>query len=113
MLWYNLSRLAEIVFSGSELKEDVMVELEKLPNLRVLVLEDNAFMGPEMSMGNVGFYKLRRLQLSNLSVLEKLTENEALPKLYILEEENCAALNVREMPPRIERWCCHHRANPQ
>lgn len=27
-------RLAEIVFSGSELKEDVMVELEKLPNLR-------------------------------------------------------------------------------
>ncbi|CAA3023596.1 Hypothetical predicted protein [Olea europaea subsp. europaea] len=48
---------------GSELKEDPMATLDKLPKLQVLILQDNAFVGEKMICIKSGFKKLNWLEL--------------------------------------------------
>ncbi|KAG8369844.1 hypothetical protein BUALT_Bualt14G0055900 [Buddleja alternifolia] len=85
--------LAKIVLIGSELMDDPMKTLEKLPKLRVLVLKNDAFVGKTMTCSETGFIELKRLQLLNMQYLEKWTVEEgAMPKLSTLEIVNCGKL---------------------
>ncbi|KAK4406069.1 Disease resistance RPP8-like protein 3 [Sesamum angolense] len=91
------SNLAKIVLDGSELMEDPMPTLEKLPKLRVLVLGVDAFAGKSLSCSALGFIELRRLELLNSQYLEKWTVEEgAMLRLSILTIVNCKKL--KELP---------------
>ncbi|KAL0349128.1 UNVERIFIED_CONTAM: Disease resistance protein RPH8A [Sesamum angustifolium] len=87
------SNLAKIVLIRSELMEDPMPTLEKLPNLRVLELDVDAFKGKEMTCSESGFTELRRLKLSNLRYLEKwIVKDGAMLRLSTLTIVNCEEL---------------------
>ncbi|KAG8369845.1 hypothetical protein BUALT_Bualt14G0056000 [Buddleja alternifolia] len=93
--------IARIELIGSELIENPMRILEKLPKLRVLVLNDDAFIGKEMVCSKAGFVELKHLELLNLQKLEKwIVEEGAMPKLSILEIGNCGKLKMlpEELP---------------
>ncbi|KAG8369858.1 hypothetical protein BUALT_Bualt14G0057300 [Buddleja alternifolia] len=85
--------IARIELIGSELIDNPMRTLEKLPNLRVLVLNDDAFIGKEMVCSAAGFVELKHLELLNLQKLEKWTVEEgAMPKLSTLAIQSCGKL---------------------
>ncbi|XP_022849578.1 probable disease resistance RPP8-like protein 2 isoform X2 [Olea europaea var. sylvestris] len=87
--------LTGIVLIGSELKEDPMATLDKLPELQVLVLQDNAFAGEKMICVKSGFKKLKRLELLTLRFLETWeVEKGSMPVLSILAVKNCEKLRI-------------------
>ncbi|KAL2469628.1 Disease resistance protein (CC-NBS-LRR class) family [Abeliophyllum distichum] len=89
------SGLTEIVLKGSQLKEDPMTTLSEFPELQVLVLQDNAFVGKEMNCSASGFQELKRLEFSNLCFLETWeVEGESMPKLSTLTVKNCRKLQM-------------------
>ncbi|CAI9776021.1 unnamed protein product [Fraxinus pennsylvanica] len=94
------SSLTEMVLIGSELKEDPMATLDKLPELQVLELQDDAFAGKKMICVKSGFKKLKRLELLNLHFLETWeVEEESMPMLSVLAVKNCGNLKI---PPQHE-----------
>ncbi|KAL0293785.1 UNVERIFIED_CONTAM: putative disease resistance protein [Sesamum calycinum] len=77
--------LAKIVFIGSQLRQDPMKTLEHLPRLRVLILNDDAFVENKMICSAAGFIELERLELLHLPNLgEWIVEDQAMPKLSTL-----------------------------
>ncbi|XP_022860501.1 probable disease resistance RPP8-like protein 2 isoform X1 [Olea europaea var. sylvestris] len=89
------SSLTQMVLIGSQLKDDPMKTLDKLPELQVLVLQDDAFDGKEMICTKSSFKKLKRLELSTLNFLETWkVEEESMPVLSILEVKNCRKLQI-------------------
>ncbi|KAL0414109.1 UNVERIFIED_CONTAM: putative disease resistance protein RXW24L [Sesamum radiatum] len=89
--------LAKIVLIGSHLSEDAMKTLQHLPNLRILILKDDAFVEDKMICSAGGFIELKHLELRNLQNLGEWTvEDQAMPKLSSLAIVNCRKL---EMPP--------------
>ncbi|KAL3507533.1 hypothetical protein ACH5RR_032915 [Cinchona calisaya] len=92
-LWISQS-LTEINLSDSELDDDPMEKLEKLPNLSILVLRNNAFLGKHMTCSPTGMLQLKYLSLSTLQNLENLTvQKGGMPKLSTLVLEGCQSLN--------------------
>ncbi|GAU51546.1 hypothetical protein TSUD_414090 [Trifolium subterraneum] len=89
------SKLAKLKLQGSGLIVDPMTTLEKLPNLRLLELQLDSFLGKKMVCSSNGFPQLRSLVLSDLSNLEvwKL-EKGAMAYLSKLEISNCTKLEV-------------------
>ncbi|KAK4427856.1 putative disease resistance RPP8-like protein 2 [Sesamum alatum] len=92
---YKFSQnLTKIIFIGSELLEDPMRTVEKLPKLRVLVLDD-AYVGKEMVCSSSNFLELKILELLNLHAIEKwIVEDGAMPKLSTLVLANCGRLEM-------------------
>ncbi|CAN4091859.1 unnamed protein product [Withania somnifera] len=92
----NISQsFTEIVFHSTQLKEDPMAILENLAQLRLLVLDDDAFLGEKMVCSAFGFPELKHLQLSSLLVFNKWTvENKAMPRLSHLKIYNCKKLET-------------------
>ncbi|XP_071940155.1 probable disease resistance RPP8-like protein 2 [Coffea arabica] len=89
------SSLRRLALFGSEIVEDPMKILEKLPNLRELQLLMNSFMGKEMVCHNMGFPSLTNLSLKGLHNLEKWRIDEgAMCNLMKLEIRNCKKLNM-------------------
>ncbi|XP_027120877.2 probable disease resistance RPP8-like protein 2 [Coffea arabica] len=89
------SSFTEIVLSGSEFERDPMETLEKLPNLRILVLEIEAFVGKNMNCSAPGFPELRCLKLSKLYSLEAWEVAEgAMHKLFTLEISKCRRMEM-------------------
>ncbi|KAK4425435.1 putative disease resistance protein [Sesamum alatum] len=89
------SNFTELVFDGSEFKQNPMPVLRKLPNLRSLVLCNDAFIGTELVCDEEGFPELRNLKLASLQFLEKLeVDSIALPQLTILTIEQCDKLEM-------------------
>ncbi|CDO99295.1 unnamed protein product [Coffea canephora] len=85
--------LTEISLIGSLLDDDPMEKLEKLPNLWVLALHNNAFLGKHMTCSGMGMPQLKYLSISNLRNLENLTvKRGGMPKLSTLELEGCERL---------------------
>ncbi|KAL7209939.1 hypothetical protein ACSBR1_031496 [Camellia fascicularis] len=78
----------------SELKEDPMATLEKLPNLRILWLHNNVFVGKEMVCSAHGFPHLKSLMLWNLGIEEWRMDDGAMPKLSSLRIESCKKLKM-------------------
>ncbi|KAJ9701621.1 hypothetical protein PVL29_006829 [Vitis rotundifolia] len=62
--------LIDITLSGSELKDDPMQTLDKLPNLKILRLLANSYTGKNMHCSLGGFSQLRVLKLWKLEQLE-------------------------------------------
>ncbi|XP_016467976.1 putative disease resistance protein RXW24L [Nicotiana tabacum] len=87
--------LTKLVLIGSELEKDPTEKLSKLPNLRVLVLDDNAFEGTHMVSPPSGFTELKRIEILNLMFLESWTvEINSMPKLCNIRIENCKKLRI-------------------
>ncbi|XP_059284854.1 probable disease resistance protein RF9 [Lycium ferocissimum] len=85
----------QLILKKSDLREDPMSMLEKLPNLGGLVLSDDAYMGKVMACSALGFPKLKRLELLNLPFLEKwMVEDKAMPQLSTLKISNCSKLEI-------------------
>ncbi|XP_027118892.1 putative disease resistance protein At1g50180 [Coffea arabica] len=94
-------RFTEIVLNGSELDQDPMPTLENLPNLRILVLEVEAYLGKKLHCSDTGFPELRSLKLSKLYNLEEWEVDEgALQKLSTLEVSMCR--RIKKLPQGLQ-----------
>ncbi|PRQ23776.1 putative P-loop containing nucleoside triphosphate hydrolase, leucine-rich repeat domain, L [Rosa chinensis] len=86
--------IAKLTLWGSDLVEDPIPILEKLPNLRILS-GWQMFMGKKMVFSDQGFPKLRSLLLRGLKHFEDwMMEEGAMPSLYRLEISNCIKLKT-------------------
>ncbi|KAL3506205.1 hypothetical protein ACH5RR_031587 [Cinchona calisaya] len=93
--------ITEIHLNGSQLENDPMQKLEVLRNLRILVLEIQAYTGNKMHCSKLGFPELRSLKLSKLYNLEAWNvEDEAMPQLSTLEIQNCRRMKM--LPEGLE-----------
>ncbi|KAK4488081.1 hypothetical protein RD792_003823 [Penstemon davidsonii] len=82
--------LVEATFSGSEIENDLMEILEKLPMLKKLGLTDDAFVGSKMICSAFGFPQLEYLLLATMPNLEEWTvEKGAMSKLSCHVIFNC------------------------
>lgn len=91
----------EIVLGSTQLEQDPMATLEKLKNLRLLVLEDDAFKVKKMVCSASGFPELKHLELSKLFIFEEWTVDiSAMPRLSHLKIEHCNKLVT--LPDRSE-----------
>ncbi|THG08403.1 hypothetical protein TEA_015303 [Camellia sinensis var. sinensis] len=86
--------LASLTLSGSQLKGDPMATLEKMPNLRILILVD-AFAGKDNLVFSAnGFRQLERLGLHSLEIGEWMMEEGAMPTLSFLSIGSCNNLKM-------------------
>ncbi|KAL2230125.1 UNVERIFIED_CONTAM: Disease resistance RPP8-like protein 3 [Sesamum indicum] len=89
------SNFTELIFGRSMFKQDQMPVLGKLPNLRSLVLCDDAFVGRKMVFYALNFPRLTSLKLETLLRVEKLeVEAGGLPRLTILTIHRCDKLEL-------------------
>ncbi|OMO89046.1 NB-ARC domain-containing protein [Corchorus capsularis] len=87
--------LTEITLSMSGLLNDPMPYLEKLPNLRILELLADSFIGKVMICSDGGFPLLRVLKLWKLKDLEGLVvQKGALPIVKDIEIRSCGNLQM-------------------
>ncbi|XP_059284918.1 probable disease resistance protein RF45 [Lycium ferocissimum] len=81
--------------NNSHLKKDPMPTLEKLLNLGVLVLSDDAYMGKKMVCSASGFPLLKHLGFMNLHLLEKFeVECTAMPIVSFLKITKCKTYDL-------------------
>ncbi|KAK4425461.1 putative disease resistance protein RXW24L [Sesamum alatum] len=91
----------QIVLNGSELNEDPMPILGALPNLRSLVLSNDAYEGKEMKCSASNFPQLRCLKLLTLHYLETWKVDEgSMQNLSTLAIDKCSKLTM--LPPGLK-----------
>ncbi|KAK3428202.1 hypothetical protein EUGRSUZ_E00952 [Eucalyptus grandis] len=96
-------QLRKLVLLGSQLKEDPMPILEKLPHLVVLMLGYWAFKGKEMVCSAGGFPQLKHLIFAYLNDLEEWRAAEgAVPHLSRLGITGCPEL--RAVPSHVPTY---------
>ena len=84
------SNLVEYTLAYCHLKQDPMLTLGKLPNLRALKLIHNAYIGEEITCSSGAFSQLEFLRLNDLTNLKELiVEERALPSLKTLQIYSC------------------------
>ncbi|XP_019434272.1 PREDICTED: putative disease resistance protein At1g50180 [Lupinus angustifolius] len=89
------SKLAKLKLQGSGLVIDPMTTLEKLPNLRLLDLQLDSFVGKQLVCSNKGFPQLKSLHVCDLTNLEEWKlDKGAMPSLIKLEISNCTKLKM-------------------
>ncbi|KAH9685186.1 Disease resistance RPP8-like protein 3 [Citrus sinensis] len=95
--------LTQLSLSNTELKEDPMPTLEKLPHLLVLKLKQNSYSGRKLAcVGSGGFPKLKILHLKSMFWLEEWTMGaRAMTKLESLIINPCAYL--KKLPEELWR----------
>ena len=95
--------LIQLSLSNTELMEDPMPMLEKLPRLQVLKLKQNSYLGRKLAcVGSGGFPELKVLHLKSMYWLDEWTMAAgAMPKLESLIVNPCAYL--RKLPEEL--WC--------
>ncbi|KAH9802508.1 NB-ARC domain-containing protein [Citrus sinensis] len=94
--------LTHLSFSNTDLMDDPMPALEKLPLLQVLKLKQNSYSGRKLTCGSDGFPRLKVLHLKSMLWLEEWTMGTgAMPKLECLIINPCAYL--KKMPEQL--WC--------
>ncbi|KAK7411950.1 hypothetical protein VNO78_03395 [Psophocarpus tetragonolobus] len=87
------SKLVKLKLKCSGLLVDPMPTLEKLPNLRLLELQLDSFMGKQLHCSGKGFPQLKSLVIYDLPNLEEWKlDKGAMPSLSKLEIENCTKL---------------------
>ncbi|KAH9802521.1 putative disease resistance protein [Citrus sinensis] len=85
--------LTHLSFSNTNLMDDPMSTLEKLPLLQVLKLKQNSYSGRKLTCGSYGFPNLKVLHLKSMLWLEEWTMGTgAMPKLECLLINPCAYL---------------------
>ncbi|GMN35297.1 hypothetical protein TIFTF001_048441 [Ficus carica] len=94
-LQYLPPSLVKLTLVVSDIHQDPMPVLEKLPNLRFLWLADNSYRGSEMACSADGFPKLEILRLVDLRSLEEWRiEKGAMPSLNRLLIEKLENLEM-------------------
>ncbi|KAH9685236.1 Disease resistance protein RPM1 [Citrus sinensis] len=95
--------LTQLSLSNTELMEDPMPTLEKLPHLEVLKLKQNSYLERKLAcVGCSSFSQLKILHLKSMLWLEEWTIGAgAMPKLESLILNPCAYL--RKLPEEL--WC--------
>ncbi|KAK6282822.1 hypothetical protein POUND7_016647 [Theobroma cacao] len=89
------SNIAHISLDWARLSEDPLPTLEKLPNLRILELGRDAFLGEVMICSAQGFPMLNSLSIFLQANLEELRVSEgAMPNLHHLMIANCRKLKM-------------------
>ncbi|KAL5997133.1 hypothetical protein ACLOJK_008061 [Asimina triloba] len=89
------SKLSKIKLSYSNLMKDPLPLLEKLENLRFLILDIDSYVGKEMACSAGGFPKLQSLHLRELYNLEGWTVGAgAMPCLSDLQITSCYQLQM-------------------
>ena len=84
------SNLVELILAYCRLKQDPMLNLGKLPNLRSLKLINNAYIGRKITCSSGEFSRLEFLRLKELDNLKELiVEERALPSLKTLQIYEC------------------------
>uniref|UniRef100_A0A5B7BUI5 Putative disease resistance RPP8-like protein 3 n=1 Tax=Davidia involucrata TaxID=16924 RepID=A0A5B7BUI5_DAVIN len=92
--------LTQLTLWNTELKDDPMPTLEKLPNLQVLKLKHNSYWGRKLTCSSGGFPKLQVLHLKTMQWLKEWTMGtESMPCLVCLVINPCAYL--RRLPEEI------------
>lgn len=87
--------LIKLKLEGTRFLDDPMPMLEKLPNLRILGLFMNAFIGSEMLCSRGGFSRLESLSMYTLRhLIEWKVEEGALCSLRYLRIEGCIKLRT-------------------
>ncbi|XVE69264.1 hypothetical protein DITRI_Ditri09bG0138500 [Diplodiscus trichospermus] len=77
--------ITKLTLTGSELKQDPMSELEKLPQLRILYILWDSYMGIRLSCSSNGFLQLDTLHIEYLCELQEWNiEEGAMPHLQCL-----------------------------
>jgi len=95
--------LMQLSLSNTEVMEDPMPMLEKLPRLQVLKLKQNSYLGRKLAcVGSGCFPELKVLHLKSMYWLDEWTmEAGAMPKLESLIVNPCAYL--RKLAEEL--WC--------
>ncbi|XP_007041953.2 PREDICTED: probable disease resistance RPP8-like protein 2 [Theobroma cacao] len=94
------SNIAHISLDWARLSEDPLPTLEKLPNLRILELGRDAFLGEVMICSAQGFPMLNSLSIFLQANLEELRVSEgAMPNLHHLMIANCR--NLKMLPNEL------------
>ncbi|KAF8389434.1 hypothetical protein HHK36_026129 [Tetracentron sinense] len=89
--------LSKLTLTCSELEQDPMAMLEKMPNLRILYMGTNSYIGKVMICSAQGFPKLEFLQLEDFYGLEEWrVDGGAMPRLRHLGINGCR--NLRMVP---------------
>ncbi|XVF23971.1 hypothetical protein REPUB_Repub13aG0085900 [Reevesia pubescens] len=89
--------VAKLTLMETEMKQDPMAVLEKLPHLRILRLWYNSYRGTKLICSANGFLQLDSLFIEGLSVLEEWEiEEGAMPRLRTLHLEDVP--NLRMLP---------------
>ena len=84
------SNLVELILSYCHLKQDPMLTLGKLPNLRAVKLIHDAYIGEEITCSSWAFSQLEFLRLNGLPDLKELiVEESGLPSLKTLQIYRC------------------------
>ncbi|XP_027152061.1 probable disease resistance protein RF9 [Coffea eugenioides] len=87
--------LTRLELYDTNIEEDPMETLEKLPNLRLLVLGPNSFLGQEIICHSMGFSRLKHLELCELGNLKQWKlEEGAMPNLSTLQIRFCEKLEM-------------------
>ncbi|KAG8651375.1 hypothetical protein MANES_07G121100v8 [Manihot esculenta] len=94
-LGYLPRSITKLVWSNSQLMQDPMSFLEKLPHLRFLYLGEDSYKGTKMLCSAHGFPQLEILELEGLAALQEWEIKEgALPCLKILRLEKLGKLKM-------------------
>ncbi|XP_062016616.1 disease resistance protein RPM1-like [Rosa rugosa] len=98
--WFSsLHSLTALVLRWSRLEDDLLPQIEALPNLTTLSL-CNAYVGEELCFSR-GFVKLERLQLLKFASVKKITiEKGVMPNLQILRVDHC--MELQAVPQGLE-----------
>ncbi|KHN36075.1 Disease resistance RPP8-like protein 3 [Glycine soja] len=85
--------LLKLTLHNSHLQKESIAKLERLPNLKVLILGKGAYNWPELNFNGEGFPQLHILRLVLLKELEEWTvEENAMPRLENMVIDRCEKL---------------------
>ena len=93
--------LIELILHSSKLQQDPTPILERLPNLTILSLRCDSFIGEEMVFSPNGFHRLKVLSLESRFVKRLKVDIGAMPNLNELKFSYCKSL---EMVPEGIRY---------
>ena len=89
--------LMQLKLLDTKMEKDPMPILGRLPNLRILTLLEESYVGTEMNCPHGGFLQLEFLQMQYLGRLEDLSVGKgAMPNLKTLKTECC--VGMRKFP---------------
>jgi Leucine-rich repeat (LRR) protein len=90
----SLNDLAKVKLLGTQLKQEDFVHLQRLPNLVLLGLWANSYIGESLCFSTGTFPKLKFLDIDGLEKLKTVTiEKETMPELEQLWVNRCISLH--------------------
>uniref|UniRef100_A0A6V7QW08 Disease resistance protein RPM1-like n=1 Tax=Ananas comosus var. bracteatus TaxID=296719 RepID=A0A6V7QW08_ANACO len=88
--WFaSLGEVAKITLVKTKLTNNAMTVLQGLPNLLILRLWNDSYIGGALVFGGKTFMKLEMLELAGLSGLEVVFKEQAMPKLERISVRWC------------------------